>query len=453
MKNKHKISLSMVMSFFVFSAMGQVENVGIGTRNPDKSAILDLKSTDKGLLIPRLTSVQKLGIKEPVEGLIIYQTDETPGIFIFSQNKWSPLKTNEQLSVATLDANGWSLDGNGVATSVKAAATSASFIGTPAGVSLNFKIGNTQAGKIDAVTDNLFFGYQAGGLTIGSGNVGVGTFSLNANVAGGRNMAFGYKSLFKNVDGVDNVSIGKDAMTENISGGFNTAIGSGALYSNLASANVGIGAGALYSNSTGAGNVGIGVNSANTILGSNNTAIGNNAGRNKNGSGNIYIGNDAGRSASATPESNKLYIANSITDMPLVYGDFAAKYVTIGDVSPALRTQALSLSGGYNLLVKGGILTEKVKVALAAPGTDWADYVFEPEYKSKMLTLEEVEKFTLEYKHLPNVPSAKDMISEGLDVAKTSKMFMEKIEELTLYMIEMNKEIKSLKEENAKLKK
>jgi hypothetical protein len=44
------------------------------------------------------------------------------------------------------------------------------------------------------------------------------------------------------------------------------------------------------------------------------------------------------------------------------------------------------------------------------------------------------------------------MVKEGLDVAKTSKMFMEKIEELTLYMIEMNKEIKALKAENEKLK-
>jgi hypothetical protein len=100
--------------------------------------------------------------------------------------------------------------------------------------------------------------------------------------------------------------------------------------------------------------------------------------------------------------------------------------------------------------VKGGILTEKVKVALAVAGTDWADYVFEPSYK--LMPLEDVESFTKENKHLPNVPSADEMVNSGLDVAQTSKMFMEKIEELTLYMIELNKEVKSLKAENEALK-
>lgn len=69
-----------------------------------------------------------------------------------------------------------------------------------------------------------------------------------------------------------------------------------------------------------------------------------------------------------------------------------------------------------------------------------------------MMSLEEIEKFTIENKHLPNVPSAEEMILEGLDVAKTSKMFMEKIEELTLYLIELNKEVKALKAENGALK-
>ena len=80
----------------------------------------------------------------------------------------------------------------------------------------------------------------------------------------------------------------------------------------------------------------------------------------------------------------------------------------------------------------------------------WADYVFEPSYK--LMSLDKVEAFTKENKHLPNVPSATEMANNGLDVSQTSKMFMEKIEELTLYMIEMNKEIKALKAENEKLK-
>lgn len=96
------------------------------------------------------------------------------------------------------------------------------------------------------------------------------------------------------------------------------------------------------------------------------------------------------------------------------------------------------------------MITEKIKVAVAG-SADWADYVFEPSYK--LMSLDKVESFVKENKHLPNVPSAEEMSKNGLDVMQTSAKLMEKIEELTLYMIELNKEIKALKEENAKLKK
>jgi hypothetical protein len=62
------------------------------------------------------------------------------------------------------------------------------------------------------------------------------------------------------------------------------------------------------------------------------------------------------------------------------------------------------------------------------------------------MPLAEVEAFTKANKHLPNVPSAEEMVANGLDVAATNKMLMEKIEELTLYVIELNKEVQSLKD-------
>ncbi|RWX01666.1 hypothetical protein [Flavobacterium cerinum] len=97
---------------------------------------------------------------------------------------------------------------------------------------------------------------------------------------------------------------------------------------------------------------------------------------------------------------------------------------------------------GYKLFVEEGILTEKVKIAIKTT-TEWADYVFEPEYK--LMPLEEVEKFTKENNHLPDVPSAKAMVLEGLDVAKMDAKLLQKIEELTLYAIEQNNEAKELK--------
>ncbi|HRG52886.1 MAG TPA: hypothetical protein PLL00_08630 [Bacteroidia bacterium] len=92
--------------------------------------------------------------------------------------------------------------------------------------------------------------------------------------------------------------------------------------------------------------------------------------------------------------------------------------------------------GTYQLYVQGGILSEKVKVAIAT-SNDWADYVFAADYKLK--TLSEVERFILANKHLPNVPSAEQVAKEGIDMAKMDAKLMEKIEELTLYLIELDK--------------
>jgi hypothetical protein len=97
---------------------------------------------------------------------------------------------------------------------------------------------------------------------------------------------------------------------------------------------------------------------------------------------------------------------------------------------------------GYKLYVEQGILTEKVKVAVAT-SLAWADYVFAADYNLKPLS--EVEAFIKENKHLPNVPSADELVKGGLDLGKMQATQMEKIEELTLYIIEMKKEIEILK--------
>ena len=57
--------------------------VGIGTTTPDASAALDITSTTKGLLIPRMTNAQRQAISSPVAGLMIYQTDQTAGFYFW----------------------------------------------------------------------------------------------------------------------------------------------------------------------------------------------------------------------------------------------------------------------------------------------------------------------------------------------------------------------------------
>lgn len=92
----------------------------------------------------------------------------------------------------------------------------------------------------------------------------------------------------------------------------------------------------------------------------------------------------------------------------------------------------------YRLFVKGGILTEELRVR-----TGWADYVFEDNYQLKPLS--EVEAYINENGHLPNVPSATEVEEEGISVGEMTKIQQEKIEELTLYIIEMKKEVEALK--------
>jgi len=103
----------------------------------------------------------------------------------------------------------------------------------------------------------------------------------------------------------------------------------------------------------------------------------------------------------------------------------------------------------YNLYVSGGILTEKVKVAVNN-SNDWSDYVFEEDYE--MMEIDELEDYVSENKHLPNVPSAEEMVENGLDVAKMDAKLLEKIEEAYLYIIDLNKKVDALATENQSLK-
>ncbi len=105
----------------------------------------------------------------------------------------------------------------------------------------------------------------------------------------------------------------------------------------------------------------------------------------------------------------------------------------------------VTTNSNYKLFVETGIRTEKVKVAVK--GTpNWADYVFNKDYK--LLSLGEVETYIQKNKHLPGVPSAEEVVKEGIDMATMDAKLLEKIEELTLYMIELKKENEMLKKHN-----
>jgi hypothetical protein len=106
----------------------------------------------------------------------------------------------------------------------------------------------------------------------------------------------------------------------------------------------------------------------------------------------------------------------------------AGGFVGIGTINPQSA-----------LAVNGKITCKEVEVTL----TGWPDYVFEKEYK--LSPLSEVEKYIKENNHLPGIPTSKEVIENGLSVGEMNVKMMEKIEELTLYVIQLQKEIEVLK--------
>ncbi|MBO3700739.1 hypothetical protein [Roseivirga sp. E12] len=108
------------------------------------------------------------------------------------------------------------------------------------------------------------------------------------------------------------------------------------------------------------------------------------------------------------------------------------------------------------LSVNGNILAKKVRVSVAA--ADWPDYVFASTYKLRPLN--ELEDYIKKNEHLPEVPSAQEVETDGLDLGDMDATLLKKVEELTLYLIEQDKTFKTqaasleeVKEENLELRK
>jgi hypothetical protein len=103
-----------------------------------------------------------------------------------------------------------------------------------------------------------------------------------------------------------------------------------------------------------------------------------------------------------------------------------------------------STPGDNKLAVEGTIGARRVKVSQ----NGWADFVFEPDYKLPSLTT--LETYIKENKHLPDVPLAADVKKNGLDLGEMNKILLQKVEELTLYIIELEKRVAALEPDKKK---
>ncbi len=267
--------------------------------------------------------------------------------------------------------------------------------------------------------------------------------AVNAGLLSFNKTSFGLNSLAM----PNGVSLGNGA------GQFSSGIGGNTYLGNYAGRgesinvqnsgryNTFIGSGAAEFNTTGSFNIAIGLGAGKAqSSGNNNIFIGNSSGCEDEGSlsGSIFIGSYAGFTQCT---SNTLVIDNEENDKPLILGDFALNQlkfnakVGIGYNFGNYPTTAGAVDvSGYNLFVKGGILTEEVRVSLQST---WADYVFSKDYK--LPSLSDLEDFIETNGHLPNVPSAQKVKEDGIELGEMAKIQQEKIEELTLYIIEQNK--------------
>lgn len=146
---------------------------------------------------------------------------------------------------------------------------------------------------------------------------------------------------------------------------------------------------------------------------------------------------------------------NKVNPLPMTY-DWE---LIVGNVYQTDGTLAIKVIGNGNvgigtanpqdkLSVNGKIRAHEIRVTTAA--ADWPDYVFEENHP--LMPLDELEHFVKNNKHLPSIVPAKTAAENGVALGELNRQLLQKIEEMTLYLIQQNKEIKQLKEEVSALK-
>ena len=275
-------------------ALIQSGSVGIGATasNPHASALLDLSATDRGMLVPRMTTTQRTAIASPATGLLVYDTD-TNAFWFYNGTAWTTIGGG---GVSTLIADADNDTKIQVEESPDEDIIRFDLAGTEHLV-LRKNAGGHARLELPNASESTFVGQDAGAnMTTGTWNTAVGFNALAATTGGSFNTAVGWKALTSNTSGFMNSAFGIEALYSNTSGTWNTATGRLSLYGNTnGTSNTANGDEALLSNTGGSFNTAVGRRSlkSNTV-GNENTAIGyNSLTTNTSGLRNTAVGSSA----------------------------------------------------------------------------------------------------------------------------------------------------------------
>lgn len=313
-------------------ALGQA--VGIGTTSPHPSALLEVRSTEKGLLIPRMSTTQRNAISSPANGLLIYNTTSGALNIFKTGTGWAELGVPDPQPT-----DAWLLGGNdNVAVN--------HFLGTKGPFPLRFRVNGVPAGIWGFDPDaSLYTGWESGPLAISNNrNTAMGTRTLNKVTSGGSNTVIGAHAGENITQGFSNVLIGAYTGHQQINGNSHIAIGNAALNHFSLFANVAIGDSAMFGvagQTSGNENVAIGKSAMFTGVGQRSVAIGFESMR--NGGSGVAIGWQAmrnGRSGGVAIGTQALL--NATTGFNVAIGTNALRSATTTDGNVAIGSNALT---------------------------------------------------------------------------------------------------------------
>lgn len=263
-------------------------------------------------------------------------------------------------------------------------------------------------------TLNLFLGLNSGMNTVpnpnpfnpgdqttweGKFNIFIGNESGKANSNGYFNLFVGDKAGQTNTTGPKNTFIGSQSGQANSEGGYNTFLGYNSGITSTGDYNTVVGADCGFNIQANSGNTMMGAYAGEYFTGNGNTFIGYKAGQNyatlRTGDGNVFIGSYAGYASGSV--SNKLYISNTNTNTPLIYGDFTTNNVGLGTNAPGTNrlkviNNASGIAGSTGYFENSN--ATGIGLAVFTTSTDAALYA---EQKNSTSTTANIAKFASAY--------------------------------------------------------